>query len=101
MLNAKVTTDIQMFYDKVTFRDNYYFKDTGSDEQLIQIVDNNLGWQLEKKNLEWVLRSENYVKNKFLYRGIKMSHKKDEEGNDVRVIDFVEQEEKKPAELVL
>ena len=101
MLNAKVTTDIQMFYDKVTFRDNYYFKGTGSDEQLIQIVDNNLGWQLEKKNLEWVLRSENYVKNKFLYRGIKMSHKKDEEGNDVRVIDFVEQEEKKPAELVL
>ena len=51
--------------------------------------------------MPWVLRSEDYRRNKFLYRGVKLDHKKDLNGQDIRTITLIEKEELSPANINL
>ena len=93
-LSAQVYSNSEFFCDLSRFGESQHVRVFGNEGSFIQIIDNNLGNSLtDHKNIQWVLASENYLKDKKIYKGINISHLDEWKEHVVRVVDFVRDEE--------
>ena len=93
-LSAQVYSNSEFFCDLSRFGESQHVRVFGNEGSFIQIIDNNLGNSLiDHKNIQWVLASENYLKDKKIYKGINISHLEEWKEHVVRVVDFVRDEE--------